>query len=91
MKRYTAAELDLMAGLVANEMAARFADDVLQDQHAAAVTLAAETDSPVQGVCPTMFRNVDRSRTDEDGVDCSDLVSRLKQHATEAKQGGAYR
>lgn len=91
MKRYTAAELDLMADLVAREMASRFADAVLHDQHAAAVSLAAETGSPVHGVCATMFRNADRSRTDEDGIDCSDLVSRLQQHAGEAKQGGAYR
>ena len=32
MKRYTAAELDLMANLVASEMADRFVDNVLQAQ-----------------------------------------------------------
>jgi len=89
--RYTAAELDLMANLVVSEMAARFADAVLHDQHDKAVRHAAETGRPVQGVCPTMFRNADRSRTDEDGIDCSGLANRLQQHAAEVRKSGAYR
>ena len=61
MGRYTAAELELMAGLVAREMANRFADDVLREQHQAAKRHAAETGEPVQGVCPTMLRGHPRT------------------------------
>lgn len=92
MKRYTAAELDLMARLVASEMADRFADRVLFDEHEACKEYAAETGKPVQGVCPTMFHYP--NGVPEDGIDCPDLAHRLKQHAKEVEQatkGGPFR
>ncbi len=80
MDRYTAAELSLMATMMAWETLQREKDQ----------------EERCELPCPEFRRDLGRvqGQRDDDGIDCLDLANRLRQHAEEVKTreaGGPYR
>ena len=88
MSQYTTAELKLLSRLVAAEGVTRDAELSLHEQHKAAKEHAAKTGKPVQGVCPTMFRNLNPGMMWTDDINCQSLVTRLKKQADEVSRKG---